>query len=320
MAFMSTLSARLLNTAAMLRCVERAYGGFRRAAGNLDPSGPACAIMVAMPELPEVESVARQLRPRLVGRRIDAVRADLQARFSRIEDAAGRRVAALRRRGKYLLAGLDGRLELVMHLGMTGSFRFRGEPWGEGAAWLGDPYVRASFTLDDGAVLDFRDVRRFGRLSVVPAGDYRTIATLAGLGPEPLSPEFDPDRFYRTLAASRMAVKPLLLTQRPVAGIGNIYADEALWRARITPRARRVGRARARVLWAAIREVLAEAVEREGTTFRDYQMVNGQSGRNAAFLVAYGQAGRRCPRCRATLVKAVVGGRGTTFCPQCQRR
>ena len=273
-----------------------------------------------MPELPEVESVRRQLEPRLAGRRIVAVEADPQARFGGLDRLAGTRIRAVGRRGKYLLARLDGGLELVMHLGMTGSFRFRGEPWNGGAAWLGDAYVRASFVLDDGAVHDFRDVRRFGRLSVVSAGDYRTIATLAGLGPEPLSPEFDPDRFYRALAASRMAVKPLLLTQRPVAGIGNIYADEALWRARINPRARRVGRARARLLWTAIREVLAEAVEREGTTFRDYQMVNGQSGRNAAFLVAYGQAGRRCPRCGETLTKAVIGGRGTTYCPHCQRR
>ncbi|HEY8341374.1 MAG TPA: zinc finger domain-containing protein, partial [Egibacteraceae bacterium] len=101
---------------------------------------------------------------------------------------------------------------------------------------------------------------------------------------------------------------------------GNIYADEALWRARINPRARRVGRARAHALWRAIREVLAEAIEREGTTFRDYQMVNGESGRNADFLVAYGQSGRPCPRCGTALVKTVLGGRGTTYCPRCQRR
>ncbi|MGH3665476.1 MAG: bifunctional DNA-formamidopyrimidine glycosylase/DNA-(apurinic or apyrimidinic site) lyase [Egibacteraceae bacterium] len=266
-----------------------------------------------MPELPEVESVRRQLAPRLEGRYIHAVVAQPQRRFHDVERAAGRRAGALRRRGKYLLADLDGGLELVGHLGMTGSFRFRD------GTWVPDAYVRATFTLDD-AVLDFRDVRRFGTLATVPAGDYRSLATLAVLGPEPLSDDFDPDRFHAALRRSRMAVKPYLLTQRPVAGVGNIYADEALWRARVNPRARRLGRERVYALWAAIREVLAEAVEREGTTFRDYQMVNGESGRNAAFLVAYGQRGRPCPRCGTPLRKILLGGRGATYCPVCQRR
>ncbi len=266
-----------------------------------------------MPELPEVESVRRQLAPRVAGRRVTALRWDPQERFTDLGRAVGRVIERLDRRGKYLIATLDLDLELVMHLGMTGSFRFRGDP-----GWRPDAYVRATFELDD-AVLDFRDVRRFGRLCVVDAGDYAGIATLAALGPEPLSDAFDPDRFYAALAASLMAVKPLLLTQRPVAGVGNIYADEALWRARISPRARRIGRGRAHALWAAIREVLAESIEREGTTFRDYQMVNGESGRNADFLVAYGQAGKACPRCSSTLVKTVIGGRGTTYCPVCQR-
>lgn len=265
-----------------------------------------------MPELPEVESVRRQLAPLLVGRRIVAVRATFQQRFFDVDRAAGHTVEQLRRRGKYLLADLDGGLELVMHLGMTGSFRFRGDDWSP------DSYVRATFTLDDG-VLDFRDVRRFGSLVVVEAGNYQRLATLAALGPEPLSEEFDPAAFHRALQASRMPIKPWLLTQRPVAGVGNIYADEALWRAEINPHARRVGRARSDALWQAIRDVLGEAIEREGTTFRDYQMVNGESGRNAAFLVAYGQQGQPCPRCGTPLRKVVLGGRGTTYCPVCQR-
>jgi formamidopyrimidine-DNA glycosylase len=282
-----------------------------------------------MPELPEVESVRRQLAPRLVGRCVVALPYEPQERFADLEFAVGRRIDRLDRRGKYLIAGLgrgmagmerppwgagDCAFELIMHLGMTGSFRFRSE-----RGWAPDGYVRATLELDDGSVLDFRDVRRFGRLCVVEAGDYSGIATLAALGPEPLGEDFDPDRFYAALAGSRMAVKPLLLTQRPVAGVGNIYADEALWRARVNPRARRVGRRRAHALWAAIRDVLAESIEREGTTFRDYRMVNGESGRNAGFLAAYGQAGRPCPRCGSTLVRAVVGGRGTTYCPCCQR-
>ena len=269
-----------------------------------------------MPELPEVESVARQLRPRLVGRRITDVWCDPQSRFIAVHEARGAAVTSLDRRGKYMLARLampDGSdRELVMHLGMTGSFRFRGE------CWAPDAYVRATLTLND-AILDFRDVRRFGRLTVVPVGEYGVIATLARLGPEPLGPDFDPAGFAAALSQSRMPVKAQLLSQRPVAGVGNIYADEALWRARINPRARRIGPARAQRLWEAIRVVLRDAIEREGTTFRDYQMVNGESGRNATFLIAYGQSGQPCPRCQTILRKTVLAGRGTTYCPRCQR-
>jgi formamidopyrimidine-DNA glycosylase len=277
-----------------------------------------------VPELPEVESVRRQLEPRLVGRTLLRVSATPQARFAGLEFAAGRRIEALDRRGKYLLAELGdehaGRehLELVMHLGMTGSFRFREDIWPDGP-WRGDPYVRATLHLD-GAMLDFRDVRRFGRLTVVPRGDYRAVPTLRLLGPEPLSDAFDPDRFAQALARTNAAVKPFLLSQRPVAGVGNIYADEALWRARIHPRSRRVGRRRAHALWSAVRAVLSEAIEREGTSFSDYLMVNGQSGRNAAFLEVYGQAGTPCRRCGTELSGAVVGGRGTTYCRRCQSR
>jgi formamidopyrimidine-DNA glycosylase len=263
-----------------------------------------------MPELPEVESVRRQLEPALRGRRVVAVWADPQRRFHAPERLLGRTVQGVGRRGKFLLCPLDGGLELVLHLGMTGVLHF-------GAA---DPYTRARLGLDDGRELVFRDVRRFGSLAVVEAGAYAPLPSLARLGPEPLSDDFDPARFALDLAATGAPVKPYLLTQRPVAGVGNIYADEALWLARIHPASRRVGPRRARALHAAIRQVLAEAIAREGTTFRDYRMVNGESGRNATFLVAYGQAGRPCPRCGTPLRKVALGGRGTTFCPACQRR
>jgi formamidopyrimidine-DNA glycosylase len=276
-----------------------------------------------VPELPEVESVLRQLRPRLTGRRITAVRADpAMPRYLRPELAAGHLVRSVRRRGKYLIADLDGALDLVLHLGMTGILRWRGED-----GWTPDAYVRASLDTVDpalgpepgAATLDFRDVRRFGTLAVVPQGEHAELPTLAALGPEPLSEDFTRDGFAAALRATGQQVKPFLLSQRPVAGVGNIYADEALWRARIHPAARRIGRARADRLWQAIREVLAESIEREGTTFRDYQMVNGESGRNAGFLVAYGQQDRPCPRCGTPMRKTVLGGRGTTYCPRCQR-
>ena len=256
----------------------------------------------------------RQLDPELSGRTVLDAWADpiptIPREFAGIDLLPGRKIASVGRRGKFLLAPLDSDLELVMHLGMTGQLTFD-EPR--------DPYVRARLVLDDGRTLAFRDVRRFGRMAVVRAGEYDSIPTLAHLGPEPLSDDFDPDVFAHALARTTAPIKPYLLTQRPVAGVGNIYADEALWAARIHPLSRRVGRARAHALHAAIRTVLSEAVEREGTTFRDFRMVNGASGRNASYLIAYGQAGQPCPRCGRPLKKTVIGGRGTTFCTHCQR-
>ena len=255
----------------------------------------------------------RQLDPELSGRTVGEVWYDpiptIPREFVDIERVEGRTIASVGRRGKFLIAPLDEGLELILHLGMTGAFRFDRE----------DPYDRARLWLDDGRMLSFRDVRRFGRMAVVDKGDYSKIPTLAQLGPEPLSDEFDPDAFADLLARTAAPINPYLLSQRPVAGVGNIYADEALWHARIHPRSRHVGRRRAHLLHEAIRDVLAAAIEREGTTFRDFQMVNGESGRNAGFLVAYGREGVPCVRCGTPRRKIVLGGRGTTYCPTCQR-
>jgi formamidopyrimidine-DNA glycosylase len=280
-----------------------------------------------VPELPEVESVRRQLVPELEGRRVTAVWWDARpyARLTDIDLLVGRRIEAVTRRGKFLLCPLDpseegDELELILHLGMTGSFSLVPTPAPDADPDAGVSHVRVRFELDDGRTWLFRDPRRFGRVSVVPAGDYLDrIPTLATLGPEPLSDEFDADVFAAGLATTTASVKAKLLDQRLVAGVGNIYADEALWLARIHPASRRVGRSRAHRLHAAIRTVLVAAIEREGTTFRDYRMVNGASGRNADHLAAYGQGELPCRRCGTTMRRTVVAQRGTTFCPVCQR-
>jgi formamidopyrimidine-DNA glycosylase len=280
-----------------------------------------------VPELPEVESVRRQLAPEMTGRGVVAAWRDPypSPRIRDVHLTVGRRIDAVQRRGKFLLCPLAGEdaagdLELVLHLGMTGGMRLVATPAGGADPDAGVDHVRVRLALDDGRTLLFRDPRRFGRATVVPAGDYAgRIPTLAELGPEPLSDAFDATRFAAALATTRAPVKARLLDQRLVAGVGNIYADEALWRARIHPASRRVGGERARRLHAAIRAVLAEAIEREGTTFRDYQLVNGASGRFAQELAAYGQAGRPCPRCATPLRRTLVGQRGTTYCPHCQR-
>jgi formamidopyrimidine-DNA glycosylase len=280
-----------------------------------------------VPELPEVESVRRQLAPLVAGRTIVATGRDPYParRLGQVDRAVGGRITDVVRRGKFLLLPLEGASpahpsELIVHLGMTGIVRVldRDDPSGRFDAPA--QHVRVRLELDDGHVMVLRDARRFGRVTVVDPGDYaREAPTLAALGPEPLSDAFSVTGFALGLQRSRASVKARLLDQRLVAGVGNIYADESLWRARIHPASRRVGPERAARLHAAVREVLAAAVEREGTSFRDYQLVNGQSGRYLTELDAYGRAGLPCRRCATPLRATVVAQRGTTYCPTCQR-
>ena len=274
-----------------------------------------------MPELPEVETVRRQLEPRLVGAAVTGAWAFPSPKFTDATAATGARVAAVGRRGKYLLVGLDGppgrpARELVVHLGMTGRLGVRPADQGAGRS----PYLRACWDLDDGRVLEFHDVRRFGRVAVVPAGDYGRLTTLARLGPEPWDPAFDGPSLRAYVNARRRFVKTLLLSQRPVAGVGNIYADEALWRAQVHPQSRRLTRVQADLLAQAVRDVLAEGVAHGGTTLRDYRDADGAEGANQHRLDCYGRGGAPCHRCGTELRQTVVDARGTTFCPSCQRR
>jgi formamidopyrimidine-DNA glycosylase len=182
----------------------------------------------------------------------------------------------------------------------------------------GEPYLRAWWALVGDDALSLRDTRRFGRLAVALGGAYS--GTLAVQGPDALDPTLTAEAFWRSLKSSRRAIKTQLLSQRPLAGVGNIYADEALWRARIDPRARTVSRARAADLLAALQEVLSASLDHGGTTLRDYRTVAGESGRNQERLAAYGRYGEPCFRCATILRRAVLDGRTTTWCPTCQRR
>ena len=282
-----------------------------------------------MPELPEVESVRKQLEPALVTRTIIDVWWDRHphARFHDVDRASGSSVTAVRRRGKFLIIALVGPTdpwEMLLHLGMSGALRITpsGDRRDVDTTDQPDhnPHDRAWFALDNGRVLRFRDPRRFGRVSIVSPGAYRQVApTLATLGPEPLTDDFNVHTFASALQRTRAPIKAILLGQRIVAGLGNIYVDEALWRASIHPASRRVGPTRAARLHTTIRDVLSEAIAREGTTFRDYQMLNGQSGRFATQLAVYGKSGLPCQRCGAVLQRTIIAQRGTTFCPKCQR-
>lgn len=267
--------------------------------------------MLRVPELPEVETVRRQLEPLVVGRRITEAWGHPSSKFTSAPHAARATIESVERRGKYLLLGLDDERELIVHLGMTGQLRMRPREI--------DPYVRAWWALDDGRVLELRDVRRFGRVGVVSTGEYATLPTLAHQGPEPWDPALDDDGLWRRLRRSQVRVKTQLLSQRPLAGVGNIYADEALWRAGIHPGRRTLTRREADRLLAAIRLVLEQGIANGGTTLRDYRTVEGEPGRNQLELGCYGRAGEPCERCGTELRRSVIDGRGTTRCPACQR-
>ncbi len=265
-----------------------------------------------MPELPEVETIRRELGPRLVGRRITEAASHPSAKFLPAREAVGTTVGEVARRGKYLIIALSDGHELVVHLGMTGRLQFA---TGEVPS---DSYVRAWWSLEDQTTLELHDVRRFGRVRVVRAGCYDTIATLAQLGPEPLSEDFTAEGLWLALRQSRRKIKSQLLSQRPVAGLGNIYADEALWRASINPAKRQLTRAEAAALHTAIGEVLRQAISHRGTTFRDYRTLLGPSGDNFAHLDCYGRRGENCKRCGSELRSRAIDARTTTYCPSCQ--
>lgn len=274
-----------------------------------------------MPELPEVETIRAQLEPEIVGTRIVDADAHWSAKFTPALEAVGAEIESVDRRGKYLLFGLDDGREMIGHLGMTGSFAVISAESGlDGTCEAHGPHVRAVWRFEDGRQLRFRDIRRFGRLHVVERGDYASIATLAAMGPEPLSEHFTGAHLHGALRLSRRPVKTQLLSQRPVAGVGNIYADEALFLARINPRATRLGRDRCERLAESIRAVLAAGIANGGTTLRDYVNADGERGSHQHELHVYGRGGEPCPSCASELVSIVLDARTTTYCRNCQRR
>jgi formamidopyrimidine-DNA glycosylase len=272
-----------------------------------------------VPELPEVETVRRQLAPVLEGRRLDRVEIR-DDRLTRPVDPtavaaslAGERVARVERRGKYLIVRFESDRALLVHLRMTGGLTHVTD----GA--VDDPYVRAVVSLDDGSDVVYRDVRRFGTW-IVTEVEHLLPYLSDRLGEEPLERGFTPSAFARQLAGRRAPVKAALLDQRTVAGVGNIYADEALWRARIHPLrpAGELDPAEIRRLRDAVRAVLEAGIERQGATLRDYRQPSGEQGRMQHEFRVYGRDGEPCDRCGTPIDKIRVAGRGTWYCPQCQ--
>jgi formamidopyrimidine-DNA glycosylase len=281
-----------------------------------------------MPELPEVETVARDLRPRIVGATISGVRV-AWLRTLRSRDAEGfaagvigRRIEDVGRRAKLVVVELSGGYALTIHLKMTGQL------FVVPASAPVDPYVRLVFELADGREIRFRDIRKFGKIGLhvrhaatgelVELTDDR--ATFAGLGPEPLDPAFTPDVLRHLAAGRRAPVKAFLLDQRRVAGVGNIYADEALFRARIHPLrpAGRLKRAEIERLHAAIVETLEAGIANSGSSIDDYLDSNGERGSMQDEFLIHLREGQPCVRCGRPVVKLRAAGRGTYVCRRCQ--
>jgi formamidopyrimidine-DNA glycosylase len=276
-----------------------------------------------MPELPEVETVVRLIRPRLSGRRIESCDVRWERTLGGLstrsfaQAVVGSRVTRVWRRAKFIVADLerDGRSSgsLVGHLRMTG--RMHVEPKGFDPG----PYVKVSLALDDGRTFHFVDVRKFGRLWYAADSDEQ----LGDLGIEPLDDQFTADWLFGALRSKRRLVKPLLLDQSFVAGLGNIYVDESLHRAGIHPLARseRLTRARAARLRDEIRATLSEAIEREGSSFDVfYRTPEGNPGSYQDQFKVYGRDGEPCLTCGAVIERLVVGQRGTHVCRRCQKR
>jgi formamidopyrimidine-DNA glycosylase len=294
-----------------------------------------------MPELPEVETVRRGLKPVLVGHAIERVeqrRPDL--RFPLPHDFAGRmrgrRIERLERRGKYLLAHLDKGEALLMHLGMSGRFTVHAPDGRKGQVGKfahevgGDAkHDHVVFHMDRGATVTYNDPRRFGYMLLIPEAELGVHPLMRGLGVEPLGPELTPEYLARRAKGKAVDLKAFLSDQRIVAGLGNIYVCEALFRAGLSPLraasslARKDGKPteRARRLESAIRAVLQDAVAAGGSSLRDYRHADGALGTFQHTFSVYGREGEPCKRgsCRDTVRRIVQAGRSTFYCPKCQR-
>ena len=269
-----------------------------------------------MPELPEVETIVRGLRPALVDlsiRRVRVLRPDVLRQPPRTFSARlrGRSVESVVRRGKNIVVGLTDDVVLVVNLGMTGRLMLARREAG-----ITHPAVR--FALDSGPTLVFDDVRRFGALEALTAEDW---ARRSGrLGPEPLSAGYTAKRLHADLSRSSSPIRSWLLDQRRVAGVGNIYANEALYLARVHPQrpARSVSESEALALYRAIRRVLRQAIRNRGTTLRNYRDASGSPGGNAVALLVYGRDGEPCADCSTKIRRSVFGNRSAFYCPRCQ--
>lgn len=283
-----------------------------------------------MPELPEVETVRRGLSPAMEGAviaRADVNRPDLRWPFP-LDMAArlsGRRVERLRRRSKYILVDLDSGESLLIHLGMSGRMLVSGDPLGQFAHEhpAAEKHDHVVFHMDNGARITFNDPRRFGAMDMMETATVESHKLLAVLGPEPFGNDFHEDHLVAAFRNRNAPIKSVLLDQRTVSGLGNIYVCEALFRAKIHParKAGRISKSRVATLVPIIRDVLSDAIDAGGSSLRDFRQADGELGYFQHSFDVYGREGDPCRRtgCSTTIRRIVQGGRSSFYCPQCQR-
>jgi len=277
-----------------------------------------------MPELPEVESLRRMLEESITGRTFRGatvkeprLRRSVTPEFATV--IIGQKIERVSRRAKYLLLELAGGDVMLVHLGMSGSLTHRGDSFE--TVRLNPRHDHVEFILDDGSMLVYNDPRRFGLMKIILGPDLGNTAELKYLGPEPLSGEFNVDYLWKATRRRNAAIKNLLMDQRVVAGVGNIYASELLYRAGVRPtrRAGKVTRDEVRRIVQATAQVLREAIDGRGTTFRSYRDSRGRPGRFAERLRVYDREGKPCRKCGASIRAIVLGQRSTYYCPKCQK-
>lgn len=273
-----------------------------------------------MPELPEVETVKRALSRKVIGKKILKV----ESNFEKIvaspdfktfqENVVGKRIESLSRRGKFLLFHLSSGRIMISHLRMTGH-------------WLVAPkigknkFMHLLFQLSEGQTMAYSDIRKFGRVWLIDTEEMGKFKPILKLGPEPLGNEFVFKEFSQKLSKNKSKIKVILLNQQTVAGLGNIYVDEVLHNAGISPRrpANRLKIAEKKQIFEAIRKIIAKAIEFNGTTVVNFTTPEGKGGEFQKQLKVYGKKGNKCLRCKGEIKRIVVAGRGTHYCPNCQK-
>lgn len=272
-----------------------------------DLSGKLNNLWRKMPELPEVETIRRQLDRVLPGQRIKQV-VGLQVEYLKVK---GKKIVAVKRKAKMIWIDLEGDINLLIHLKMTGQLIYNGKP---------NKHTRAVFELTHGRLI-FNDLRKFGWIKLLPNSKLQQL--IANLPPDVVDKEFTPKYLDKILKSSRRAVKLVLMDQTKLGGVGNIYANDALYCARINPgaSARKIRPLQVRNLWKCVKQVINKGIKYGGSTASDENYVNayGKRGRYQTKFLVYEQQGKQCRRCGAVIKKIKLGGRGTYFCPNCQK-
>ncbi len=289
-----------------------------------------------MPELPEVETTARWLRKKIVGKVFADVWTDSAKLVKKPEsfekfkkEIKGRKIERIRRRGKNLLFDLSGKKTLLIHLKMTGhmllgEWRRKNKTWEPPPGPLAEKtnlYIHLLFTFRDGQMMALSDLRRFAKAELWDAEKLENSQTMKSLGPEPLNGNFSFEKFKKALEGKKGEIKKVLMNQEIIAGIGNIYSDEILWRARVHPAKKtfKLSEKELKAVYKDIKKVLKKAVQLKGESFSDYRLPSGRKGFYHKEVKVYRRTGEKCPECGGKIERKKIGGRSAHFCPKCQK-